>query len=358
MSVKKIMKRKIATNSSYVEMLSTYAIADLKAIVKEWKIKGTSKLKKDELVETIESHIMENLDEKMFHFNLDHLTIVNGLMNGENKFNQFPVAAHKLINAGLIVEGNIDGERQVLMHQEVAKKFFDYCKENYEALTYNSVIKDYMELAIALYGVMDEAFFVNSFYEFNEGATDEETIRENLAEHAANTSNALYDNGMIYYYRLGEYQKVWEDINKKDEIAYRQIEPELLKAFVQNGNTLWHEYYVRFNDVLKENFPNRNVYDTVDELLIMNAYNHGVSNYIQMVSNKEGVEDMQAVKAFADVAIAVNNEIPHWELKGHSPMMLSKTFKQQPIVKGDKIGRNDPCPCGSGKKYKKCCINK
>ncbi|MDA0205492.1 MAG: preprotein translocase subunit SecA [Acidobacteria bacterium] len=25
------------------------------------------------------------------------------------------------------------------------------------------------------------------------------------------------------------------------------------------------------------------------------------------------------------------------------------------VIKGDKIGRNDPCPCGSGKKYKKCC---
>lgn len=23
-----------------------------------------------------------------------------------------------------------------------------------------------------------------------------------------------------------------------------------------------------------------------------------------------------------------------------------------------KVGRNDPCPCGSGKKYKKCCVNK
>ncbi|MGC4055050.1 MAG: SEC-C metal-binding domain-containing protein [Paludibaculum sp.] len=23
-------------------------------------------------------------------------------------------------------------------------------------------------------------------------------------------------------------------------------------------------------------------------------------------------------------------------------------------MKGDKVGRNDPCPCGSGKKYKKC----
>lgn len=27
----------------------------------------------------------------------------------------------------------------------------------------------------------------------------------------------------------------------------------------------------------------------------------------------------------------------------------------QPVRKGEKIGRNDPCPCGSGKKYKKCC---
>ncbi len=29
--------------------------------------------------------------------------------------------------------------------------------------------------------------------------------------------------------------------------------------------------------------------------------------------------------------------------------------KRQPVVKPDEPGRNDPCPCGSGKKYKKCC---
>ena len=28
----------------------------------------------------------------------------------------------------------------------------------------------------------------------------------------------------------------------------------------------------------------------------------------------------------------------------------------QQVVRGSaKVGRNDPCPCGSGKKYKKCC---
>lgn len=30
---------------------------------------------------------------------------------------------------------------------------------------------------------------------------------------------------------------------------------------------------------------------------------------------------------------------------------------QRPIVSGPKVGRNDPCPCGSGKKYKQCCLH-
>ena len=34
------------------------------------------------------------------------------------------------------------------------------------------------------------------------------------------------------------------------------------------------------------------------------------------------------------------------------------TLQKKPVVKGDKIGRNDPCPCGSGKKYKQCCLGK
>lgn len=32
--------------------------------------------------------------------------------------------------------------------------------------------------------------------------------------------------------------------------------------------------------------------------------------------------------------------------------------KSGTVVVGKKIGRNDPCPCGSGKKYKQCCLNK
>ena len=33
-------------------------------------------------------------------------------------------------------------------------------------------------------------------------------------------------------------------------------------------------------------------------------------------------------------------------------------MNRKTIIKAKKIGRNDPCPCGSGKKYKKCCYPK
>jgi len=35
-----------------------------------------------------------------------------------------------------------------------------------------------------------------------------------------------------------------------------------------------------------------------------------------------------------------------------------KTVKAQPVRNTNKVGPNDPCPCGSGKKYKKCCMQK
>ncbi len=50
--------------------------------------------------------------------------------------------------------------------------------------------------------------------------------------------------------------------------------------------------------------------------------------------------------------------LPQWEevLSADKIKEIVKAFKKsKTVVKGEKIGRNDPCPCGSGKKYKKCC---
>ena len=51
-------------------------------------------------------------------------------------------------------------------------------------------------------------------------------------------------------------------------------------------------------------------------------------------------------------------ELPQWDAifsKERQKELYLEQKKSGTIVKGPKIGRNDPCPCGSGKKYKKCC---
>lgn len=42
----------------------------------------------------------------------------------------------------------------------------------------------------------------------------------------------------------------------------------------------------------------------------------------------------------------------------HSDGGAKEPHPETTVHVGPKIGRNDPCPCGSGKKYKKCCLSK
>jgi preprotein translocase subunit SecA len=54
------------------------------------------------------------------------------------------------------------------------------------------------------------------------------------------------------------------------------------------------------------------------------------------------------VSAFAGAAVG-----------GPPPGEISRQQRQTPVQRNvPKVGRNDPCPCGSGKKYKKCCLPK
>lgn len=50
--------------------------------------------------------------------------------------------------------------------------------------------------------------------------------------------------------------------------------------------------------------------------------------------------------------------LPQWEgiFSAEKRKEIQKKYRESVMVRNEnKIGRNDPCPCGSGKKYKKCC---
>ncbi|MDO4367687.1 MAG: SEC-C metal-binding domain-containing protein [Bacteroidales bacterium] len=57
---------------------------------------------------------------------------------------------------------------------------------------------------------------------------------------------------------------------------------------------------------------------------------------------------------------AISNYQGHTVMTFRMPSMQKIDFvamskSKQPLLKGPQVGRNDPCPCGSGLKYKKCC---
>lgn len=65
---------------------------------------------------------------------------------------------------------------------------------------------------------------------------------------------------------------------------------------------------------------------------------------------------------FINLIMLAKNNTRIWENKGYTPSELFEMSKKKdnniiefPIREREKVGRNDPCPCGSGKKYKKCC---
>jgi len=63
------------------------------------------------------------------------------------------------------------------------------------------------------------------------------------------------------------------------------------------------------------------------------------------------IKDDRAVRLLETVC--VQHEIDH--LNG---VICMDRKRETTIIKDKKVGRNEPCPCGSGKKYKKCCLQK
>lgn len=77
-----------------------------------------------------------------------------------------------------------------------------------------------------------------------------------------------------------------------------------------------------------------------------------MTNIMDVASEEMTPEQESAIQTLAEAkAASVENIV------GAEQIPTFRFTKPRPVVKDYKIGRNDPCPCGSGLKYKKCCLN-
>lgn len=132
-------------------------------------------------------------------------------------------------------------------------------------------------------------------------------------------------------------KEIYEQLLTNPDEEVRGTVKELAEKYGQDVMTM-----VGFLDGIDESLVVPNPIDTMDEDTVVN-----------LVFDKEKLYK-NMVAARADWLY----ELPQWK-EIFSEAELKKLYKEQKesttIRKGKKIGRNDPCPCGSGKKYKKCC---
>lgn len=109
----------------------------------------------------------------------------------------------------------------------------------------------------------------------------------------------------------------------------------------------------------------------VSNMINMDSQPSLVMKYLQSYMEIPSLDMMQQIM---ERLTNLYNHTRMWILKGNTPSELFEEEKKHlmplpvapfaPVINesnvfnirtGTKIGRNDPCPCGSGKKYKKCC---
>ena len=97
-----------------------------------------------------------------------------------------------------------------------------------------------------------------------------------------------------------------------------------------------------FLDGIDESLKERNPLETMEE-----------DTPVNLIFDKELL-----YKNMVDAKADWLYNLPQWD-KIFTPEKRKELYLEQKksgtVVKAHKIGRNDPCPCGSGKKYKFCC---
>lgn len=133
------------------------------------------------------------------------------------------------------------------------------------------------------------------------------------------------------------------------ETEFRQLERIIM---LQNVDSLWKDHLLSM-DHLKEGIGLRG-YAQQNPLLIYKK--EGFELFQDMIDR---IKDETTGTLFR-IQISEPDNIEHLQKPREQKMVFSggneAPQKRKPVKRTDKkIGRNSPCPCGSGKKYKKCC---
>lgn len=141
---------------------------------------------------------------------------------------------------------------------------------------------------------------------------------------------------------------------------------------------LWQAYFMKEKEIYEQllSAPDTQVMGTVKELadkykvdiMTMTGFIDGINDFLVTPNEIEEMEEDTQVNLVFDKAALYKGmvaaeadwlyNLPQWK-EIFDEETLKNLYHEQKIsttvVKEQRVYPNDPCPCGSGKKYKKCC---
>lgn len=348
-----------------------YGKKELEQIAKLYGIKGAYKLKKAELVEALLEAIPNKMPEILPMLDEKDLTLFEGLFDRDKevKANEVIDVYYNLMELELVqfIENKQGSKLCVAPVIKEAYKNIDMTTVMPE-IKRNSQLREYIISALNLYGVVKVDWAVALFNKYYEPATNAQEITDFVKKDM----------------RLACQSKIMEDYIVEETIY--ALDKTNFKDFV--AATIDRDYFIPSKELLEKvndeayYEPNLNVERLKSHLL--KAY--GISGEkaeelvvaISMIARVDcdrtgktmeiiieevanlGIEfeSLAEINEIIKYIVPVINHTRKWINKGFTPAEVSPhTFDERTgqKVKVLDIGRNAPCPCGSGKKYKKCC---
>ncbi|MEN6637162.1 MAG: SEC-C metal-binding domain-containing protein [Clostridiaceae bacterium] len=227
----------------------------------------------------------------------------------------------------------------------------------------------YARAAVNLYGVISKKEFAEIFNRQNvEQTTSNEIVTLLLPLVLKHKWYCFYKEYIVHYWAIDDFEYADSWLREQgDKPRFIPEKNELLKFESQyyeseTQASYWNKLY---EFVVKEWPDNNQKYRFYNELKKISAFSTGIQE-VSALLEKYGLvfNSENQARTFFNLLMDARNNTRLWSNKGYSPnemrkLLGSRSPKSDPsqiiVQKQKKVGPNDPCPCGSGKKYKKCC---
>lgn len=226
------------------------------------------------------------------------------------------------------------------------------------------LIFDYLRALTNLYGIVPKDKVVEIFNMQNNDKIDaididnavlKKTLDNEIFQYYKGCfveESIMYDDSFHYLLKLQENKPYYipaksQLLRYKDDFYYeRTKEFRNLKAFLEKN--------LRLDDIKAEELAEDIQFVCQTEFRLEDIFFEFERRGISFDSEDQ-------VQQILNLVMPLSNNTRIWSNRGHTPNeiegIVNKT-NMHIIRKKERIGRNDPCPCGSGKKYKKCCLGK